>query len=75
MPRELKSIIYCQGIKNGGVHEWDFLWKRYQLTNVESEKAKLLLALGCSSESRLLKRYTIYDNIIIGHFVKMLFLI
>lgn len=57
MPRELKPIIYCQAIKYGGVDEWDFLWERYQRSNVGSEKAKLLSALGCSSETWLLNRY------------------
>ena len=57
MPRELKSVIYCQAIKYGGVDEWDFLWERYQRSNVESEKTKYLSALGCSSETWLLNRY------------------
>ncbi|VVC39573.1 Hypothetical protein CINCED_3A003208 [Cinara cedri] len=68
LPRELKSIIYCQAIKNGGVDEWDFLWERYQRSNIASEKAKLLSALGCSSETWLLNRYlnwTIGDNAVI----------
>ncbi|XP_001944764.2 aminopeptidase N [Acyrthosiphon pisum] len=57
LPRELKPVIYCQAIKYGGVEEWDFLWERYQRSNVGSEKAKLLSALGCSSETWLLNRY------------------
>lgn len=57
MPKELKSTIYCQAIKHGGVDEWNFLWERYQRSNVGSEKAKLLSALGCSSETWLLNRF------------------
>ncbi|KAE9538907.1 hypothetical protein AGLY_005489 [Aphis glycines] len=57
LPRELKPVIYCQAIKYGGVDEWDFLWERYQRSNVGSEKAKLLSALGCSSETWLLNKY------------------
>lgn len=59
MPRELKGIIYCQAIKYGGVDEWDFLWERYQNSNVASEQAKLLSALGCSSETWLLNRFVL----------------
>ncbi|XP_026808314.1 aminopeptidase N-like [Rhopalosiphum maidis] len=54
---ELKSVIYCQAIKYGGVAEWDFLWERYQRSNVASEKVKLLSALGCSSDTWLLNRF------------------
>jgi aminopeptidase N len=64
LPRELKTIIYCQAIKAGGAEEWDFLWERYQRSNVGSEKAKLLSSLGCSSETWLLNRLVIvYDNL------------
>jgi len=68
LPRELKTIIYCQAIKFGGVDEWDFLWERYQRSNVASEKAKILSALGCSSETWILNRYlnwTIGENSIV----------
>lgn len=56
LPRELKGVIYCQAIKYGGAEEWDFLWKRYENSNVASEKARLLSALGCSTETWLLNR-------------------
>ncbi|KAF0765051.1 aminopeptidase N-like [Aphis craccivora] len=57
LPRELKPVIYCQAIKYGGVDEWDFLWERYQRSNVDSEKEELISTLGCSSETWLLNRY------------------
>lgn len=67
LPRELKTIIYCQAIKYGGVEEWDFLWERYQRSNVGSEKAKILSALGCSSETWLLNRLiNVYEKIFIN---------
>ncbi|XP_025198945.1 aminopeptidase N-like [Melanaphis sacchari] len=67
LPAELKRVIYCQGIKNGGVDVWDFLWERYQRSNVGSEKENILLTLGCSSETWLLNRYLNWslDNSII----------
>jgi len=57
LPIELKNVIYCQAIKNGGIAEWDFLWERYQRSNVASEKVKFLSALGCSSDTWLLNRF------------------
>lgn len=56
LPRELKTLIYCQAIKYGGADEFDFLWERYQRSNVAAEKAKILSALGCSTETWLLNR-------------------
>ncbi|XP_022171836.1 aminopeptidase N-like [Myzus persicae] len=57
LPRELKPTIYCQAIKHGGADEWNFLWERYQHSNLGSEKENILLALGCSSKIQLLNRY------------------
>ncbi|XP_050433287.1 aminopeptidase N-like [Adelges cooleyi] len=68
LPRELKTIIYCEAIKQGSVEEWEFLWEQYKRSNVAFEKAKYLSALGCSSETWLLNRYlnwTIGENAII----------
>ncbi|XP_050540509.1 aminopeptidase N-like [Daktulosphaira vitifoliae] len=68
IPKELKTNIYCQAVKYGSMEEWDFLWERYLRSNVATEKAKLLSALGCSSETWLLNRYlnwTIGENSII----------
>ncbi|XP_060868466.1 aminopeptidase N-like [Metopolophium dirhodum] len=57
LPRELKPVIYCQAIKCGGVDEWNFLWERYQRSNLGHEKENILFALGCSSRKLLLHRY------------------
>ncbi|XP_015378503.1 PREDICTED: aminopeptidase N-like, partial [Diuraphis noxia] len=57
LPKELKSVIYCQAMKYGGEDEWNFLWERYQRSNSNSEKDDMLVGLGCSSETWLLNRY------------------
>ena len=41
----------------GGQDEWDFTWERYKASNIGSEKALLLVALGCTKETWLLNRY------------------
>jgi len=53
----LKTVTYCTAISEGGKEEWDFAWQRYENSNVASEKANILYALGCSSEVWLLNRY------------------
>lgn len=53
----LKSIVYCNAIQNGGIKEWDFAFERYQKANVASEKIKLLGAMACSGETWILSRY------------------
>ena len=53
----LKSVVYCTAIQMGGQDEWDFTWERYKASNVGSEKALLLVALGCTKETWLLNRY------------------
>ncbi|XP_076040625.1 aminopeptidase N-like isoform X3 [Oratosquilla oratoria] len=53
----LKSVVYCTAIKHGDKEEWDFAWNQYQASNVGSEKAKLLSAMGCTKKIWLLSRY------------------
>ncbi|XP_064646003.1 aminopeptidase N-like isoform X2 [Lineus longissimus] len=54
---DLKTVVYCYGIKMGGVAEWDFAYNLYKDSNVATEKAKLLSALSCSKEPWILNRY------------------
>jgi aminopeptidase N len=53
----LKGLTYCNAIAEGGEKEWDFAWKRYENSNVGSEKANILYALGCTEQVWLLNRY------------------
>jgi len=53
----LKSTTYCNAISNGGLKEWDFAWERYQNSNVGTEKASILSALGCTDQVWMLNRY------------------
>lgn len=53
----MRRIVYCSAVRNGGQREWDFLWNRYQKSNVATEKSSILGALGCTKEVWLLSRY------------------
>ncbi|KAF4520350.1 hypothetical protein B566_EDAN009873 [Ephemera danica] len=51
---DLKSIVYCEGTRQGGQAEYDFLFMRY--TNA-SNYASILTALGCATDQALLETY------------------
>lgn len=53
----LKSTVYCTGVAEGGEEEWNFAWEQYINSNVATEKAKLLSAMGCTKEVWILSRY------------------
>ncbi|KAL1491457.1 hypothetical protein ABEB36_012054 [Hypothenemus hampei] len=57
IPKDLSGTIYCTALKYGGETEWNFLWQRYQQSNVATEKNSLLNVLGCTREVWLLNRY------------------
>uniref|UniRef100_A0AAG5DQM7 Aminopeptidase n=1 Tax=Anopheles atroparvus TaxID=41427 RepID=A0AAG5DQM7_ANOAO len=57
IPPNLKEIIYCTSVRDGGVPEWNFAFKRYQETDNPSEKELILNALGCSVKPWLLTKY------------------
>ncbi|XP_013408526.1 uncharacterized protein LOC106172388 isoform X2 [Lingula anatina] len=58
---DLKSLVYCYAIKNGGQAEWDWAYERYKKANVAAEKSKLIVALTCSNEPWILNRYLEYS--------------
>ncbi|KAJ8035810.1 Aminopeptidase N [Holothuria leucospilota] len=57
----LKTSVYCYGIREGGADEWDFGLKKYQESTNAAEKATWLYALSCSREPWILSRYLSYS--------------
>lgn len=57
VPKDLRGVVYCTTLKGGGEAEWDFLWQKYQNSNVATEKTTILSSLGCTEEIWLLSRY------------------
>ncbi|CAG9861266.1 unnamed protein product [Phyllotreta striolata] len=57
IPKDLRGTVYCTTLKDGGELEWDFLWQKYQNSNVATEKTSILNYLGCTQEIWLLSRY------------------
>ncbi|KAH8313462.1 hypothetical protein KR067_006395 [Drosophila pandora] len=57
IPTNLRGIVHCIAIKNGTSEDWEFLWTRYQNSNVAGERRSILSSLGCSLDNNDLKRY------------------
>ncbi|XP_053682785.1 aminopeptidase N-like [Sabethes cyaneus] len=57
IPPNLKQVIYCTSLRDGGVPEWNFAYKRYLETDSASEKELILNALGCTVKPWLLSKY------------------
>ncbi|XP_075213531.1 aminopeptidase N-like isoform X4 [Lycorma delicatula] len=68
---DLKTIVYCEGIKHGTEKEWNFLFSVYIKTNFAKEKLIILSALSCSREVWILNRLCLWEVKagIISHFV------
>ncbi|KAK3095167.1 hypothetical protein FSP39_010973 [Pinctada imbricata] len=56
----VRSTVYCTAIRNGGVEEWDFAYQMYKISNLASEKSRLMSSLACSRETWILSRYLQY---------------
>ena len=50
----LRSVAYCHGIAAGGVAEWRAAFERYRTSNLATEQAMILSALGCTRDAFLL---------------------
>ncbi|XP_064472131.1 glutamyl aminopeptidase-like isoform X2 [Ornithodoros turicata] len=57
VPANLKDIVYRAGIIRGGRKEWNFCWSKYVSSQVPSEKALLLHALGASRDMWQLNQF------------------
>lgn len=53
VPVDLRGVIYCTAIRQGGDREWKFLWSRYGKSNVASERQTILGSLGWDSHEIL----------------------
>jgi len=53
----LRSVAYCYGISNGGIAEWQAAYKKYNESNLATEKTMILIALACTRDAYLLSEY------------------
>lgn len=57
IPRDVKSFVYCEGIRSGGEEDWYLVMDRWLNTDLQTEQDLLLQGLGCTRESGLIKSY------------------
>ncbi|XP_029344594.1 uncharacterized protein LOC100161354 isoform X1 [Acyrthosiphon pisum] len=57
MPKDLKTTIWIRAIQYGCEEEWNFLWERFQRSNIETDRNYMIIALGSTSIESLLLRY------------------
>uniref|UniRef100_A0A1B6LAT7 Aminopeptidase N n=1 Tax=Graphocephala atropunctata TaxID=36148 RepID=A0A1B6LAT7_9HEMI len=57
IPKDLRSTVYCVGVKNGGQSAWNHVWNQYHTSNIANEKNVFLRALACTENNSLLTRY------------------
>ncbi|KAE8618156.1 hypothetical protein XENTR_v10009290 [Xenopus tropicalis] len=57
----LRTNVYCTAVAQGGEQEWNFVWDRFQLTDIAQEQDKLRAALACSKEPWILNRFLEYS--------------
>ncbi|XP_050466641.1 aminopeptidase N-like [Cataglyphis hispanica] len=53
----LKSFVYCVGIRTGDDNDWLTVWNRFLRTDLHTEQELLLHALGCTKNSQLIEKY------------------
>ncbi|XP_059049752.1 membrane alanyl aminopeptidase-like [Achroia grisella] len=57
VPASIRSVVYCNGLRNGDGEDYDFLWNRMLTTNLGNEERTILEILGCTSDKEKLKSY------------------
>ncbi|XP_068228727.1 aminopeptidase N-like [Palaemon carinicauda] len=53
----IRATVYCSAIAEGTVNEWNFAWNQYLRSSSQSEKHRILEALGCSRDAEILLKY------------------
>ncbi|XP_041794551.1 aminopeptidase Ey [Chelmon rostratus] len=56
----LRSAVYCSAIAAGDETEWEFGWSQFKKATIASEASKLMSALACTNNTKLLERYLSY---------------
>nr|AAD31183.1 aminopeptidase N 1 [Lymantria dispar] len=67
VPVDNRNWVYCSGLRQGGVDEFNYLWNRFLTHNVYTEKILLLQNLGCTANAASLN--TFLTNIVSENFV------
>lgn len=55
IPRDVKSFVYCEGIRNGSKENWYTVMDRWLNADLQIEQELLLQALGCTQKANLIE--------------------
>lgn len=55
----LKSFVYCVGIRVGDDNDWHTVWNRFLRTDLHTEQELLLNALGCTKNPQLIDKWVL----------------
>ena len=55
LPPNLRRLVACTGIANGGEDEWEFGFEKYVNSSLANEKTDLLRAITCSQNINTLE--------------------
>ncbi|XP_015606053.1 aminopeptidase N [Cephus cinctus] len=54
---DLKSFVYCSGLRSASRNTWELVWQRYINTDLANEQNLLLSGLGCTADRTSVERY------------------
>ncbi|KAI4503282.1 hypothetical protein M0802_001504 [Mischocyttarus mexicanus] len=63
----LKSFVYCIGIRTGTDEDWYTMWNKFLETDLHIEQELVLSALGCSRNPILLNKFSIVTAVTKGN--------
>lgn len=55
IPVDLVPLVYCTALEHGSDREWDYLWSKFESTNLAAEQRTIINALGCTKQAHLMK--------------------
>jgi len=61
IPANLRSLVYSIGVREGGIEEWEQVFKKYSTTHIASERQILLAALTYTRNPQMIQRTLTYS--------------
>ncbi|XP_059611769.1 membrane alanyl aminopeptidase-like [Phlebotomus argentipes] len=52
IPVDIRETVFCTFLRDGGVKEFNFLWKRFKSEILETEQIRILNSLGCTNTDK-----------------------
>ncbi|XP_068156512.1 membrane alanyl aminopeptidase [Drosophila tropicalis] len=56
VPKNLRSVVYCVGLREGGSAEFEALYQKFKIATVATEETLLQTSFGCVKNQTLIER-------------------